>query len=394
MAPNNAQKKKLLSASDAFKFVFILGIVNLFADMTYEGASSINGPFLGTLGASAATISIIAGSGEFLGYSLRFITGYIADRTGRYWAVTFVGYIINLFAVPALALAGNWPLAGALMIAERVGRAIRKPSVESMLSYTTGTLGKGWVYALNNALDQVGGTLGPLVIAAVLLMKGSYQTGYTVLLISTVLAIATLAVARIYFPKPSELEAGPTAKLKSFGSSYWLYMIAGACVAAGLLSFELISFHFSQVGSVTDEWIPIFFSVAMGTNAVSSLIFGRLFDKVGFVMVVAAFFLSALYAPFVFFGSFSWALVGMVLWGIGFGAQDTLLKAIIAGILPEGKRNLAFGLFYTGYGAGWLVGSTTAGLMYSYSLIFVVAFSIIAQIISLPLFIAGRRAES
>src|SRR5436190_4506600 len=189
MPRQNDQKKKLLTASSTFKFVFILGIVNLFADITYEGASSINGPFLATLGASAATISIIAGSGEFLGYSLRFIAGYIADKSGKYWAVTFIGYIVNLFAVPALALAGNWPLAGGLMIAERVGRAIRKPSVESMLSYTTGRLGKGWVYALNNALDQVGGTVGPLVIALVLIMKGSYRTGYVVLLIPTLLTI-------------------------------------------------------------------------------------------------------------------------------------------------------------------------------------------------------------
>ena len=142
-----------LTAKNAFRFVFILGMVNLFADMTYEGASSINGPFLNSLGASAATVGIIAGIGECLGYGLRFIAGYVADKTNKYWMVIFVGYAINLLAVPALALADNRVLAGALMIIERVGRAIRKPSVEAMLSYTTGTLGKGWVYALNNALD-------------------------------------------------------------------------------------------------------------------------------------------------------------------------------------------------------------------------------------------------
>src|SRR6266496_1969423 len=163
------KKKFKLIASSAFAFVFTMGIVNLFADMTYEGASSINGPFLGMLGASAAAIGVISGVGEFLGYSLRFISGYISDKTGKYWLVTFVGYAINLLAVPALALAGNLPLAAGLVIAERVGRAIRKPSVEAMLSYTTGSLGKGWVYGVNTALDQLGGTLGPLLIAVVLL---------------------------------------------------------------------------------------------------------------------------------------------------------------------------------------------------------------------------------
>src|SRR6266540_2633394 len=150
-------------SSPAFTFVLVMGIVNLFGDVTYEGAASINGPFMGTLGASAASISIIAGVAEFLGYSLRSVSGYIADKTGRHWPITVIGYTINTLAVPALALAGSWQLAGALVIAERVGRAIRKPTVEAMLSYTTSEHGKGWVYSVNNALDQTGATLGPLL---------------------------------------------------------------------------------------------------------------------------------------------------------------------------------------------------------------------------------------
>jgi len=383
--------KSTLTAANAFKFVFILGIVNLFADMTYEGASSINGPFLGSLGASAAAVGIIAGVGEFLGYSLRFIAGYFADKTGKYWLITFIGYTINLLAVPALAWAGNWPVAAGLMVAERVGRAIRKPSVETMLSYTTETLGKGWVYGLNNALDQLGATLGPLLMAVVLVLKENYRTGYTVLLISALLAIATLALARMFFPVPSKFESRPTGKTKGFSTSYWLYMVAGTCVAAGLVSFELISYHFSKTGTVTKQWIPLFFALAMGTDAIASLIFGKLFDRAGMPIVIIAFFLSSLFAPFVFFGNFPLALIGMVLWGIGFGAQDTLLKAIIAGILPDGKRSFAFGLFYTGYGSGWLAGSVTTGLLYSRSLSLVVVFSVVMQIISLPFFLVAKR---
>src|SRR5262249_35303016 len=153
-------------------------------------------------------------------------------------------------------------LAAVLVIAERVGRAIRKPSVEAMLSYTTGSLGKGWVYAVNNALDQLGATLGPLLMAAVLLLKGSYRTGYAVLLIPTLLALATLAVAQRFFPHPARLEAGPTTKPTGFTTTYWLSMVAGACIAAGLVSFELISYHFSRSGTVAEEWSPVFFSVA------------------------------------------------------------------------------------------------------------------------------------
>ncbi len=391
----------LLSASSAFRFVFVLGIVNLFADMTYEGASSINGQYLGLLGAVPLAIGVTAGIGEFLGYALRFVFGHIADRTGKYWLLTFVGYSINLLAVPALALVGSWQMAAVLVVAERVGRAIRKPTVEAMLSYTTHTLGRGWVYALNNALDQTGAVLGPLLMALVIMTRGgktatveTYKIGYATLLVSALLALATVAVARMFFPDPSRLEAGPKTRLKRFTPSYWCYMLGGACVAAGLVSFELIAYHFAKTGSVTAEWIPILFAVAMGVDGASGLIFGRLFDRIGMPVVFVAFLLSSLFPPLIFFGSFPLAVVGMVLWGIGFGAQDTLLKALIAGIMPEGRRNLAFGLFYTGYGLGWLVGSVATGLLYSQSLIALVVFSIVAQLASLPAFALGQRMES
>src|SRR5213080_5007392 len=115
----------------AFRFVLIIGIVNLFADMAYEGGRSISGPFLGSLGASATIVGFVAGFGELLGYSLRSVSGYFSDKTHRYWFFVFLGYVTNVLAVPALALPGNWPLAAALIVAERTGRAIRKPAVDA-----------------------------------------------------------------------------------------------------------------------------------------------------------------------------------------------------------------------------------------------------------------------
>ena len=397
MAEHTANKVAKRSAPSAFNFVLTLGIVNLFADTTYEGGASINGPFLGTLGASAAAISIIAGVGEFLGYSLRSVAGYVADKTGRYWPITFVGYCIYLLAVPAMAFADRWQAAAILILAERVGRAIRKPTIEAMLSYSTGKLGRGWVYGLNTAFDETGATIGPLLLALVLYLKGSYRTGYGLLLISSLLAIASLVVARVIFPVPSQLEEGGvrTAQAKGFTRSYWLYMAAGACFAAGLMSFELVSFHLSSTGTVTDFWIPLFLAIATGFGVLASLVLGRLYDRVGLRVVLVAVVLTSLFSPLVFLGGFSAALLGMLLWAIGYATQDTLLKAIVAGELPEGKRNLAFGLFYTGYGMGWLVGSVTAGLLYAQSIPLLIVFSAGIQLASLPLFLlAGKQRAS
>lgn len=378
-------------ASPAFAFVLTMGVVNLFGDITYEGGGSINGQYLGAMGASAALIGFVAGLGEFLGYALRSVAGYIADRTGRYWLVTMVGYLINALAVPAMALAGTWEMAAALILTERIGRAIRKPTVEAMLSYTTGTLGKGWVYGLNTALDETGAALGPLIVAAVLFLGGSYRAAYAFLLVSALLTLASLLLARISFPLPSRLEEGVTAPARGFTPTYWLYMLAGACFAAGLMSFELIAYHMSTSRIVAEPWIPAMLGFSTACGAIASLALGKLYDRVGMPVVLAAVLLSALFAPLVFFGDFAAMLVAMVLWGIGYATQDTLFKALIASVLPEGKRNTAFGLYYIGYGGGWLLGGAAAGLLYERSRLALVAFVVAAQLASALVFILAQR---
>jgi MFS family permease len=337
----------------------------------------------------------VAGVGEFLGYGLRSVSGVISDRTGKYWLVTFIGYVINLLAIPALALAGSWPAAAALVIAERVGRALRKPTVEAMLSYTTGKLGKGWVYALNTALDETGATIGPLVVAAVLWRGGSYQTAYGGLLVSALLALAALTVARVIFPLPARLEEGRTAPETGFTRTYWLYMVAASCFAAGLMSFELISYHLASSRTVTGHWIPVFLAISTAGGVVASLVLGRLYDRIGLPTVLVAILVSSAFAPLVFFGGFYAALAGLMLWGVGYATQDTLFKALVASVLPEKKRNFAFGLFYAGYGVGWLIGSVATGLLYDRSRVAVVVFAVAAQLAALPLFVlAGRSAPA
>src|SRR5438067_8022854 len=180
----------------ALHFVLIIGVANFFADFTYEGARSIVGPFLGSLGATSAMVGFVAGFGELTGYGLRPLSGYFADKSHRHWAFAFVGYVINMVAVPALALPGRWPVAAALVISERTGRGIRKPTVEAMLSHAGKSIGPGWVFGLNEALDQAGATVGPLLMAFVLYLKGGFRTGFGILLIPALCAIGTLIAAR------------------------------------------------------------------------------------------------------------------------------------------------------------------------------------------------------
>jgi MFS family permease len=380
----------------AFRFVLVIGFVNLFADLTYEGARSVAGPFLGSLGATATVVGFVAGFGELMGYGLRSVTGYIADKTHRYWIVIFTGYFINMFAVPALALAGNWPMAAVLLVAERTGRAIRKPAVEAMLSQAGKSIGQGWVFGLNEALDQTGATIGPLIVALVLYRHGGYRHGFAVLLISAVLCLGTLAIARILYPHFHELEerAATPLRARGFSNNYWLYLAGAALVAAGFADFALISFHFQHTGVVPQSVIPVFYAAAMATGAVSSLGFGRLWDNVGRPVLLAAFLLPVAFAPLVFLGGFGLALIGMIIWGLGMGAQDALLKAVLADIIPSQHRATGFGLFDTGFGVAWFAGSAAMGWLYDRSIPAVIVFSVVLQLAALPfLFHAAARQK-
>ena len=379
-------------AKTAFGFVLVIGIANLFADMTYEGARSITGPFLGSLGASATVIGVVAGTGELLGYSLRSVAGYFADRTQRYWLIVFVGYVINMLAVPALALTGHWPIAAALIVAERTGRAFRKPVVDAMISYAGKSIGRGWVFGLNEGLDQAGATIGPLIVAWVLYMNSGLRTGFGVLLVSAILCLATLGVARLWYPRPHELEteSADISRAKGFSKAYWIYVAAGALIAAGFADFALIAFHFQKEGVISQTTIPLFYAVAMAAGALTNLLFGRLFDRVGFPIVLLAFLIGAFFAPFVFLGRFWLPLIGMALWGIGMGAQNSLLKALLSEVLAVAKRSTGFGLFYTGYGIAWFLGSAAMGLLYDKSILAVVSFSVVFQLLALPLFLWAR----
>src|SRR5438105_11533445 len=210
-ATRTSVANETLPRRSAILFIVFLGIVSLFGDMTYEGARSITGPYLGVLGVTATTIGIVAGFGELLGFGARLVSGYLGDRTGKYWAITIAGYLLNLFAVPLLALAGAWPIAAVLIIAERMGRGIRSPVRDAMLSHAASQTGLGWGFGLHQALDQLGAVIGPLVVSGVLFVGNGYQAAFAWLVIPAIMSMSVLLAARYLFPRPHDFELAPPA---------------------------------------------------------------------------------------------------------------------------------------------------------------------------------------
>lgn len=382
-APSKAVQRSMDRA--AVGFVVLLGFVSLFGDMTYEGARSVIGPYLATLGASAAVVGIAAGLGELVGYAIRLLSGYIGDRTGRYWAVTIIGYIINLFAVPLLALAGSWEIAVVLIVAERLGRALRTPTRDAMLWHAATRTGAGWAFGVHEAMDTTGAILGPLAVSAALYFGQGYQASFAMLVVPAVLSIAVLLVARSRFPAPEHLEViEPIRQPGALPVKFWIFSVAAAFIGAGYADFSLLAYHFGKAAVVAPAWVPILYAVAMIAAAVAALALGRWFDRVGIAVMLPATAVSALSAPLAFLGGPALAVVGVICWGIGMGAQESVLRAAIGSMAPRDRRGTAFGLFHTVFGVAWFAGSVLLGITYDYSIPGAAALSLVLQLLALP----------
>ena len=376
----------------ALKFVILLGCVSLCADATYEGARSFTGAYLGMLGASGSVVGLVAGFGELIGYGLRLVTGYLSDRTRQHWRITTLGYLINTAAVPLMALAGSWQAVAGLMIAERTGKAIRTPARDVLLSHAALQVGRGFGFGLHEALDQIGAVLGPILVVVAIRQSGSYSAAFAILAIPAVLGLILLLIGQRIYPNPREFEPkNLTLDRAGLPRIFWIYLAAIALIAAGYADFPLIAFHLQQSKTFTGTQIPLLYALAMGVDAIAALIFGRWFDRIGLSSLMIAVLLSAGFAPFVFLGNSSLVIVGMVLWGIGMGAQESILKAAVAGMVVAERRGAAYGIFNAGYGVAWFLGSALMGILYDRSINLLIAFSILIQLASIPVLIFSQR---
>jgi predicted MFS family arabinose efflux permease len=378
----------------AIRFIVCLGVVSLFADMTYEGAHSILGPFLKDLGATATEVGIIAGLGEMLAASLRFFSGRFADKTRAYWTITIIGYGINLIVVPALAFAGNWQMAALLVVCERTGKAIRGPARDVLLTDVTKVVGHGWGFGLHTAFDQTGAMVGPLLMAAAVARNNQFGPAFLRLGIPALLALSALFLAKWAYPVKGAPPApkGPVTMPRVF----WVYVAAAGMLACGFMDFPLLAYHFQKLSLAKPAAIPLMYSGAMAVNGLTALIFGRMFDRWGIPVLSFGILISMLALPFGLLGGTSGAIASVACWATGLGVQDATLRPGIAQVVSMNKRGSAFGAFNGVYGVAWFIGSVMMGVLYDRSIPAVVAFGMVAQLTAAAMFlgIRGRLAQA
>lgn len=366
------------------------GLVSLLADMVYEGARSIIGPYLATLGASATVVGIAAGAGEFIGYALRVASGYLVRRSRHYWTWTIAGYALTVASVP---LIGATHLLGPALIlygTERLGKAVRSPAKDTLLSHAASSTGRGTAFGVHQAMDQLGAVLGPLILAVVLAAnQGDYRLAFAVLAVPGALVIAVLSWLRAKVPDPGAYEtpeaAGPSADPKDPNAArdggrpprdvlpalFWRYVAAVAVLSAGVASFPLLAFHAQTRGLLTEAQIPILFAVAMLVDGASGLVMGWVYDRAGpRVLLVVPVAASAAAIAFTDNASLVW--VGLAIWGVVNGVLDSTVKAVVTELVERDSRAVAFGWLALARGIGLLLAGAVLGVAYDHSITLVV----------------------
>lgn len=394
-------------------FILLFGIVSLFSDMTHEGASSIRGAYLSLLGASAGTIGFISGLGELIGYSMRYVFGKLTDKTKQYWPMTVVGYILDVLAVPALALVGEhgWIAACALLVIQRMGKAIKKPAKDTIMSFAASQEGVGKSFGIQEVLDQIGAFLGPVLLYLVMLFKtdGStfevYSTCFAVLAIPGAITISLLLVTKHKFPNPEHFEPEPKEYIPFKMKKEFILYIAGISLFAfGFIDYSIIIMHVSNTYTnlasglaettslVNSGTLPLLYAGAMLVDAVAALFFGLMYDKKGVKALVWSTIISAPFAILVFgLHSVPTVLLGIALWGVGMGAQESILKAAVTNMVPKASRATGYGIFECSFGVFWFLGSWLMGVLYDVSIPAMIAVSVATQLMAIPLYLGSSR---
>ena len=387
-------KKRTISG--AIAFITLMGIVSLFSDLTHEGARSILGEYLNLAGASAAAIGFVSGIGELCGYSLRLISGLIADKTKKYWTLVIAGYVIQVLAIPALALVPEhgWVWACGLVILERVGKAVKKPAKNTLISFAASEIGTGKGFAYQEFLDQLGAFLGPILLFATALVKGTddlfqtYRISFAVLLVPALITIALVLAAKIKYPDPEMFEKQEDKPENfRFGKSFALFMASICFFAFGFADFTLITLHAANTGAFPESTLSLLYAAAMAVDAFAALFFGWLFDRIGLKALIISTLCSTFFSCFIFMtGNARIIGIGIILWGIGIGAQESIMKAAVSGMVPRSMRSTGFGIFETGFGIAWFLGSWLLGALYDLNPMYLVVVSVASQLLAIAFY--------
>ncbi|MFN4227339.1 MAG: MFS transporter [Candidatus Ratteibacteria bacterium] len=374
--------------------IFLFGLVSLFGDIVYEGLRSISGPFLASIGASAVIIGFFSGLGEFLTYFLRIISGYISDKKKLYWTFTIIGYCL-ICALPFLAFTKTWQIAVILILLERIGKAIRTPSRDTLISIAGQNIGYGKSFGIHEVLDQIGGILGPLVFFLSLSKFKNYSFAFNLMWIPCLLLILTLFFLKKNYTLDIKNDMKDEFRNRNkITDKFIFYLLFVFFSVSGLLTFPLIAYHLSFKKITILSNIPIFYIIAMGVDGIVALFIGNLYDKIKFKSLIIVPFLTIFLPFFSFSSNILFSIIGVIIFGSVLGCHETILRASIADIVATSKRGFAYGIFNSIYGIAFFIGGWIIGFLYENYFKFIPFYIIFVETISFVFLIVQIKREN
>ncbi|MBN7558185.1 MFS transporter [Mycobacteroides abscessus] len=375
----------------AWRFVTTFGVISMLADIVYEGARSITGPLLASLGASALVVGVVTGIGEAAALALRLVSGPLTDRTRKFWAWTISGYALTVVTVPFLGVSSVLWIAATLVIAERVGKAVRSPAKDTLLSHATAVTGRGKGFAVHEAMDQTGAITGPLLVAGMLaLTHVNYLPTFAILALPGGATLLLLFWLRRRVPHPERYEhddyirgAADRPHKLSLPLSFWLYSGFTAITMIGFATFGVLSFHMVQRGVLPVPAVPIVYAAAMAADAVAALLSGWAYDRVGPKSLAALPIVGATVPMLAFTDSLPGIVLGALLWGAAVGIQESTLRAVVADLVPPPRRATAYGVYAAVLGTATAIGGALTGYLYGVSIPMLIAVVGVIQLVAL-----------
>ena len=381
------------------------GVVSLAADMVYEGARSVTGPLLASLGASALLVGVVTGVGEALALVLRLPFGTRVDRSGGYWPATIAGYALTAVCVPLLAVTPFLGAAGLtvgclLVLAERTGKAVRSPAKSTLLAHAAGPVGLGRGFGVHKALDQVGAFAGPLLVAGITATTAELWPALAALAIPGAASIALLVWLRRRTGDPLREQArgaGPQPRTSLLRAScdlpraFWWFAASAALTTAGLVTLGVISYHLVTDDLVPTAVVPVVYAGAMAAAAVAALVVGWVHDRWGGRVLLVLPVMVAAVPALAFADTWTIAVLGVLLWGGATGLQDSTVKALVAQLVPAARRATGYGMFAAVQGVAAVAGGALAGGLSARSVPALVAIVAVLQVVALAFLIRTLR---
>ena len=382
----------------AYIAVMLLGVVSMLGDIVYESGRGIAPDYLYYLGASALLVGLTSGVGELVGYGMRLISGPLADRSHAYWLFIFLGYGLIL-SIPMMGLTNSLWLVMAFVVTERLGKALRSPSRDAVVSVVSRGIGSGKAFGLHEFIDQIGAIAGPAFLGFLMLLSGNnFSFSLQSLLPFYVLMMVVLYLTyRRVGGTVEQMRKQGGSEEGSLSKSFWMYAGAVLLNTAGLLPIALILYNGSKILHASGQlWlIPFLYVIVQLVDAPMALVSGYLYDKVGTRFLSIPFGLSVLPMVFSSLVGLPGILLACVSYGLVLGMQESIYRAAVADMVPLGRRGSAYGFFNVMLGVGTFISGAFFGVMLDSSapLMLMFVFVVVAQVVAIILLLMARHEK-